>query len=350
MAIKESGGPVAIMLFQDGTIRPMKIRTIAGRIWRTKFGDFQINLDYRYIYGKASVYFYYVKCPNPLDVFALGRIWTFLQQVNSPVLRKEDLQALITVSPEAGVGEQTKVPLGQILGFDVLKFLNLLQFTDAEALDHIYDVPLRNEKPLPLSGEVMGFPEMAPKNMGFYVRKDKRIERISLRVKRDGAKVTGYWGRGKEQVEFDLSDRTRRYTSGKSSVYILLEGEKEPVNLNVTSYLGEFVPYEPIWVNDDEGNLSHTHNMFKLATRPPPKKTMNVMLVLIGVIGFILVYQSVINPTISKWQTDEAAKQEKADAAKAAAAHPQSGNGTSPTVEIKPLPKGQPGTPLLTEK
>ena len=333
---------MALLVLQDGTMRALRMKTIVGRIWRSKYGDFQINLDYRYIYGKASIYFYYVKSPNPLDIFALCKIWEYLQTVKDPVLREIDMTTMITVG--SAVGASTKVTMGEALGFDVVKFLELLKYTDLDAIEHLYDVPLRNDKPLPTSKDVSGI-DPSPKYMGLYIHKDRKIDRVSLKIKRDGATVTGKCKFG----DFDLSDRSLRYTIGKSSVWILVEGYKVPVNMNVSAYLNEFIPYEPLRINDDEENLSYADKLFKLATRPPPKKTMNVMLILIAIIGFVIVYQTVINPMVAKWQTDTAAK-EAQDRRDQALNNGNGGNNTPPPQQpvIIPQPKDN-EVPLVTE-
>lgn len=285
--VLDQGGALAVIFLQNGNTDIVSIKPIVGRYFKTIYGDFQLNAHMGYIWGKKLVYFYYQSFPNPLDVESIVKIWNniTLPGMNDPTLRKADLD-----------NEATRKDLGET----VIQFLNAFEHYDPEALEHSLDVPIRTDKKSPLSTSIPPFPPApTPAQVGLYVTKDRRIEQVKLAVKRTEKGISGKFKYG----ELDLSDKRRRYRHGKASLYILFEGEDKPVYMNVNHYLDAFRPYEPITVMDQELALRDTNRTVRQAMKKAEKKPMNIMLVLIGIIAFVVIYQVVLNPMISKAQS-----------------------------------------------
>lgn len=284
----DQGGSLALIILQNGGTDFVTIKSIVGRYFETQYGTFQLNAHMRYSWEKKSLYFYYQGSPNPIDIQSAVAILEYLQSVDDPVLRVADLDT-----------ETAR----NALGYQALQFLEAFKQTDEEGIEHAFDIPLRTDKKLKPSASLAGLPSPLPPNVGLYVTEDRKIKKLKLTIKRDGDKATATASVRKQNLSFDVSDKKARYSHGKSSLYVFFEGYNKPVYLNVDSYLRAFIPYEPITVMDTEQDIRHTHKVVQLATKKVEKKPFNIMYALIAIIGFVIVYQVVINPYIAHEQT-----------------------------------------------
>lgn len=98
------GGTYAIFATEAGKMELVNIKPDKGRLFKCKFGQFQLNKKYRYQLGKSDVYFYDQKGFNPLDISALTNIRDYLrtkrkdeenEMKNTPLLTEYEI-ALIT--------------------------------------------------------------------------------------------------------------------------------------------------------------------------------------------------------------------------------------------------------------
>lgn len=284
----DQGGSLALIFLQNGGTDLISIKSIVGKFFKTKYGDFQLNAHLAYGWGKKRLYFYYQGYANPLDIQSVVKIVNFLKSVEDPVLRETDLD------------NQT---IRDALGYDVLQFLDAFRYVDEDAIEHALDMPLRSEKKnMVLSSSLVAIPPSPmPPNVGLYVTKDRKIEMIKLKVER---KPEGLIAKSKVG-DFDLSDKKARHVHGKSNVYVLLEGQRQAVYLNVSTFLPDFVPYEPIAIMDTIEDIKYANRTVQAALKRADKKGINLMLIMIIVIGGVIAWQVVVNPQLGKIQTQQ---------------------------------------------
>lgn len=304
-AAKNAGGSLAFFVLQNGQTDIIKIKPIKGRYFICQYGLFLMDIARRYQYGKSNMYFYHTKIGFPLDIESLAKIKHFLERINEPNLKESDVQLdkvrlekddIIATSFREMVGQQT------------LQFLEDMTSIDEESIQHALNEPFRTDKKPPQSNKLKAFPpSKSPQHIALYISKEKRVEKVNLKVKRqkqidkDETKIIGQCKFGK----FDLSEKQNRYYHGKSSLYILLEDQEKPVDMNVYSYLSDFANYEPVALQDLVDQIRHTKRTYDYATKAVAKKPMNIMLIIVGIVGFVLLYNMIINPALNEMRTDQ---------------------------------------------
>lgn len=285
--VLDQGGSLAFIILQNGGTDIITIKPIVGKYFKTRYGDFQLNTHMRYSWGKKSLYFYYQGFPNPIDVDSVVSILKYIQTpgMNDPILRKADIE-----------NESAR----SALGYEALQFLEAFQFVDEDAIEHAFDLPLQTKKKSPVSSSLLALPSRTSSSVGLYVTKDRKVERVKIKIihNEKGTFAKTKYG------EFDIADKKTRYIHGKTSLYVFMEGYDKSLYLTVSTFLSAFLPHDPLTIKDVEEDIRQTNHAVQAALKRAEKKPMNIMLILIAIIGFVVVYQVVINPMIAKAQTD----------------------------------------------
>lgn len=257
------GGTFAFITTVYNQLRIHQVKPIYGRIFFVKdLGVYQLNEEYRYLLGRAEIYWYTQKGINPLSLRAVVDLQKFISDENKQELDINDLAAIVDKIRKV---EQKKKLIEQLEGqynatSDQIKeyeasgelentvnkilanangkgyekldkrtkaWLNAYFKEDINARFYLEMAMLADEKfKLPTSPQVRNFmplqKTMAKKNVALIILNDSRIiVDSSVSVEMDYNK--GFFVlKTKEYGDFDIIEAKTRYKYGRQNIFVAM--------------------------------------------------------------------------------------------------------------------------------
>lgn len=259
----EHGGTFAFITTVYNQLKIHQVKPIYGRIFFVKdLGVYQLNEEYRYLFGRGEVYWYTQKGINPLSLRAVVDLQNYVMKENKQELDINDLAALVDkirkvetrkklieqlqeeysatidqIKEYEASGELEKTvmaiaskPNGKAYGSldpRTKAWLNAYFKEDVNARFYLEMAMLADEKfKLPTSPPVRNIMPLqrttAKKNIALIILNDSRIiPDASAKVEMDYNKGF-YVLKTKDYGDFDIIEAKTRYKYGRQNIFVAM--------------------------------------------------------------------------------------------------------------------------------
>jgi len=276
---KSGSTDVAVFITQTGRLAKRKILSNAGRYFVCDFGLFFLDKRKCYLYNNASVFFYDTRFPYPLDINVMFDIQNVLQSNGLTQLSKEKYEIF-----QSQFSEETRIYLDSLtLDYAAVHdFWNNAQETDSKTKESKASLPSLFD-----GG-----------SWAIIKQEGSKIDIVKLRIDKKTKKAKSKYG------EFELSPK--RYSLGKAAVYFVVQQDSslQTVNMSAYSMLPEFISMEPLLVRKYEKEIRFTDKASEMLGKKVGRNKMNILIILAVVTVGLFAFNYVVNPQLSKVQTD----------------------------------------------